>query len=197
MQYCSLQHWALFSPPDESTAEHHFCFGPTSSFFLELFLCSFPGAYWTSSDLRGISSGVIYFCLFILLMGFSRQEHWSGLPFPPSVDHVLSELSPMTHPSWVALHHLAHSFIELHKSLHHKARTSKNQRRNELWQRRTPLFWTVREYQCLEGRHCGCFTPEYIFPRPSYSVPLRGPRILYTANVYIDCQKASFSSCHL
>ena len=28
-----------------------------------------------------------------LFMGFSRQEYWSGLPFPSPVDHVLSELS--------------------------------------------------------------------------------------------------------
>ena len=31
--------------------------------------------------------------------------------------HVLSELSVMTHPSWVALQSMAHSFI--HKPLHH------------------------------------------------------------------------------
>ena len=46
-------------------------------------------------------------------MGFSRQEYevvcrsllqWT--------DHVLSELSTMTLPSWVALHGMAHSFIE-------------------------------------------------------------------------------------
>ena len=54
-----------------------------------------------------------------MLMGFSHQEHWSGLPFPPPVDHILSELSTMTHPSWVALHVMAHSFIELHKPLCH------------------------------------------------------------------------------
>ena len=35
-------------------------------------------------------------------MGFSRQEYWSGLPFPSPVDHILSDLSTMTHPSWVA-----------------------------------------------------------------------------------------------
>ena len=29
--------------------------------------------------------------LFILFMGFSRQEYWSGLPFPSPVDHVLSD----------------------------------------------------------------------------------------------------------
>ena len=57
------------------------------------------------------------FFLFILFMGFSRQEYWSGLPFPPPVDHVLSELSTMTHPSWVALHSIAHSYIELDKTM--------------------------------------------------------------------------------
>ena len=53
---------------------------------------------------------------------FSLQEHWSGLPFPPPLDHILSELSTMTHPSWVALHGMAYSFIELHNPLcHYKA----------------------------------------------------------------------------
>ena len=42
-----------------------------------------------------------------------------GLPFPPPVDHILSELSAMIRPSWVALHDMAHSFIELHKPLHY------------------------------------------------------------------------------
>ena len=35
-------------------------------------------------------------------MGFSRQEYWSGLPFPSPVDHILSDLSTMTRQSWVA-----------------------------------------------------------------------------------------------
>ena len=33
--------------------------------------------------------------------------------------HVLSELSTMTHLSWVALHSMAHSFIELDKAVVH------------------------------------------------------------------------------
>ena len=37
------------------------------------------------------------------------------MPFPPPVDHILSELSAMTCPSWVALHSMACSFTELHK----------------------------------------------------------------------------------
>ena len=53
---------------------------------------------------------VLSFCLFILFMGFSRQEYWSGLQFPSSVDHILSELSTMSRPSWVALHGMASQF---------------------------------------------------------------------------------------
>ena len=57
------------------------------------------------------------FLPFILFMGFSRREYWSGLPFPSLVDHVLSELSTKTCLPWVALHSMAHSFIELDKAL--------------------------------------------------------------------------------
>ena len=49
-------------------------------------------------------------------MGFSRQEYWSGLPFCSSVDHILSDLSTMTHPSWVAPWAWL-SFIELDKAV--------------------------------------------------------------------------------
>ena len=35
------------------------------------------------------------------------------------MDHILLELSTMTHPSWVALHSMAHSFIELDKAVIH------------------------------------------------------------------------------
>ena len=41
------------------------CFGSFSSFFLELFLQSFPVAYWAPTDLGSSSFSVISFCLFI------------------------------------------------------------------------------------------------------------------------------------
>ena len=69
------------------------------------------------------SFSILSFCLFVLFMGFSRQEYWSGLPFSSPVDHILSELSTMTHPSWVALHGMAHSFIELEKAVFHVTRS--------------------------------------------------------------------------
>ena len=45
---------------------------------------------------------------------------WFAIPF--SSDHILSELSTMTHPFWMALHGMAHSFIELDKAVVHVIR---------------------------------------------------------------------------
>ena len=63
------------------------------AFLLELFLCSSPVAYWSPTNLGSSSFNVISFFLFILFMRFSRQECWSGLPFPSLwTTGVLSEL---------------------------------------------------------------------------------------------------------
>ena len=91
MQYCSLQQWILLPSPVTSTTGHCFCFGSVSSLFLELFLYSSPVAYWVLTDLGSSSFSFLSFCLFILFMGFSR--------------------------SWVALHIMTHSFIELYKAV--------------------------------------------------------------------------------
>ena len=66
-----------------------------------------PVAYWAPTNLGSSSFSVLSFFLFILFMGFSRQEYYSGLPFPSPVDHILSDLSTMTRPSWVASHSMA------------------------------------------------------------------------------------------
>ena len=122
MQYCCLQRQTLPPSPITSITGYCFCFGSISSFFLELFLYWSPIAYWALIDLGSSSSSVLSFCLFMLFMGFSRQECCSGLPFPSPVDHVLSELSTMTRLSWAALHGMAHSFIELDKAVVHVIR---------------------------------------------------------------------------
>ena len=109
----------LLLSPVTSTTGRCFCFGSFSSFLLELFLHSSPVAYCVLTDLWSSSFSVISFCLFMLFMGFSRQEYWRGLPFPSPVDHVLSEISTLTRPSWVALHGMAHRFLELDKALVH------------------------------------------------------------------------------
>ena len=119
VQYCSLQHRTLLPSPVTSTPGCCFCFGSIPSFFLELFLHWSPVAYWAPTDLGSSSFSVLTFCLFILFMGFLRQEHWSGLPVPSPVDHILSGPSTMTHPTWVALCTVAHGFIGLDKAVVH------------------------------------------------------------------------------
>ena len=118
MQYCSLQHWTLLESPVMSTTGHYFCFG------LSLHSLGLISPLLSSSVLGIYQPGDFIFqyhifFLSILFMRFSRQEYWSGLSFPSPVDHILSELSTMTHLSWVALHVTAHSFIELDKAVVH------------------------------------------------------------------------------
>ena len=71
-------------------------------------------AWHVNSDLSNSwsnrQSGHIHFT------GFLRQEYWIGLAFPPSVDHILLGLFTVTHPTWVSLHGMAQSFIELSKT---------------------------------------------------------------------------------
>ena len=45
----------------------------------------------------------------------ARILKWFAIPF--SSDHVFSELSTVTHPSWVALQSMVLSFIELDKAV--------------------------------------------------------------------------------
>ena len=78
MQYCSLQHWTSLPSPVTSTTGCCFHFGSVSSFFLDFFLHSSTVAYLAPTDLGSSSFSVLSFCLFILFLGFSRQEYWSG-----------------------------------------------------------------------------------------------------------------------
>ena len=70
-----------------------------------------------------LPAGVIFQChMFLLSYTFlgvlkARKLKWS--PFPSLVDHLLWELSTISHPSWVAQTVRAHSFIELLKAVIH------------------------------------------------------------------------------
>jgi hypothetical protein len=103
---------------------------------------------FTASDFTSITGHIHSWALFLLwLHPFLLSEaifllisrsmlgtYWPGefisqcpifLPFPAvhpvlkAVDHVFSELFTMTRLSWVALHSMAHSFIELDKAVVH------------------------------------------------------------------------------
>ena len=69
----SLQHRTLLPSPVTSTTGCCFCFGSFSSFFLELFLHSFPVAYWAPTDL-GSSSSASYLFVFILFIEFHDKD---------------------------------------------------------------------------------------------------------------------------
>ena len=116
--YCSLQHWTLLLSPVPSTPKCCFCFGSIPSFFLELFLHWSPVAYWHLPT-WGVHLSMSYLFAFLYCLW---QEYWSGLSFPFPVDHILSELSTMTHPSWVALHGMDQSFLVLDKAVAHVIR---------------------------------------------------------------------------
>ena len=119
MQYCSLQHRTSLLSPVTSTTGYCFCFGSIPLFFLELFLHWSPVACWPPNDLGSSPFSVLSFCLFILFMEFSRQEYWSVLPFPSPVDHILSELSTMTHPSSVQFSRsVVSNSLQPHESQH-------------------------------------------------------------------------------
>ena len=60
----------------------------------------FPISILDPSNLGDSSSRVVYFCLFILFMGFSRQEYWSRLPFPSPGDLPDPGIEPRTSDCW-------------------------------------------------------------------------------------------------
>ena len=102
LQYCSLQHRTLRPSPVTSTTGCCFYFAYICSFFQELFLHWSPVAYWVPTNLGNSSLNVLTLCLFILFMGFSRQEYWSGLPFPSPVEHVCQNSPPWPfHLGWL------------------------------------------------------------------------------------------------
>ena len=61
----------------------------------------------------------LYISLLITLWGSQGKNTEVFSPLPSPVGHILSELSTMTRLSWVALHGMAHSFIELEKGVIH------------------------------------------------------------------------------
>ena len=123
MQYCSLLLQTLLSPPNTFTTKHHFSFGPVTSFFLELLVIALhasPGAYWTSSDLGGSSSGVTSFWPLHTVHGVPSKEYRVVCHFLLHfADHIFSELFTMIHLSCGALYGMAHSFTELCKPFGH------------------------------------------------------------------------------
>ncbi|CAI9157153.1 unnamed protein product [Rangifer tarandus platyrhynchus] len=102
MQHCSLQHQTLLSPPDTSTTGHCFHFASGSSFLLELFLCSSPVSVLDTYRPEGLIFQCHIFLPFRTVNGGLKARMLKWFPFLSQMDQILSVLSTMTSPSWVA-----------------------------------------------------------------------------------------------
>ena len=120
--------WIYPKPQDFTFITSHIHNWVLLLFWLSLFILSGVISPLTSSSILGTYRPEEFifqspiFLPFHTVHGVLRQEYWSGFPFPSPVDHVLSELSTMTCPSWVVLHGMAHSFTELDKTVVHVIR---------------------------------------------------------------------------
>ena len=123
MQYCSLQ--ILLPSQVKSTNGCCFCFGSGSSFFLELFLHSSPVACWAPTNLESSSFRVIPFCLFMLFMGFSRQDYRSGLPFPSPVKNTLEEINSRISEGEEKISEMEGKMVEITAQEQNKVRRTK------------------------------------------------------------------------
>ena len=116
MQYCSLQHWTSITSHIHNWMLFSLC--------LCLFITSrvFPHsssvACWRPTDLGSSSSIVISFGLSYCLEGSQgRSTEMIAIPFSSGLRFVRTLHQD---PSiWVALHSMAHSFIELDKAVVH------------------------------------------------------------------------------
>ena len=118
----------LFTAPDFASITSHINNWVLFLLWLHLFFHSGIISPVISSNISGTygPGEFIFQCPvflpFLLFMVFSRQECWSGLPFPSPVDHILSEIFTTTYLSWVVLHSMDLSFIELDKAVVHVIR---------------------------------------------------------------------------
>ena len=117
VQYCSLQHQTLLSPPDISIAGFRFLFDSASSFLLELFLDSFPVAYWKFIWPGKFIFQCHIFLPFHIVHGVlkARMLKWFAISLSSGPWFV----RPFHHdPSiWVTLHGMTDSFTELEKAV--------------------------------------------------------------------------------
>ena len=102
-----IHSWALFSL--------WLCLFLLSGVTSLLFSSSILSTYWPGEFIFQCH----IFLPFHTVHGVFKTRILKLFAFPSPVDHILLELSTMTHPSWVALHGMAHSFIGLDKTVVH------------------------------------------------------------------------------
>ena len=88
------------------------------SLWRHLFILSGVISPLFSSSILG-TWGVHLSMSYLVAFSYCSSGSQSKNTFPSPVDHILSELSTMTHLFWVALCGMAHSFTELNKAVIH------------------------------------------------------------------------------
>ena len=117
MQYCSLQHQTLISPPETfraglffSTLGHTFhSFWATSLLFSSSILATYCPVDFIFQFHTFLSFHIVHGVL------KTRMLKWFAIPFSSGQHFVRTP----HHPSWVALHGMPHSFTELDKTVIH------------------------------------------------------------------------------
>ena len=117
MQYYYLQYRYLIPSPVTFTTGCCFCFGSVFSFFLELFLHWSPVAYWEPTNL-GVHLSVSYLFAFSYCSWGSQGKNTEVFCH----SFLQSTTFCQNSPACVALHDVAHSFIELDKAVVHMIR---------------------------------------------------------------------------
>ena len=117
--YAVLFFTADLLSPATTTTGHHFHFGSAFSLFLEPFLHTSLQKHIRHLLTSWAHLSLSYVFSFHTVHGVLKARMLKYFAIPFSVDHILSELSTMTCPSWVALNGMAHRFIDSCKPLCH------------------------------------------------------------------------------
>ena len=117
MQYCTLQHRTLLPSSDISTTACCFHFGLfiLSGAVSPLFSSSILGTYRPGEFIFQCHIFLPFHTVHEVLK--ARKLKWFTIPFSSGPRFVRT--FPYEHPSWVTLHSMAHSFIELDKAVFH------------------------------------------------------------------------------
>ena len=86
---------------------------------IRIALCFSPVTFWTTFSLGCLSVSILLHFYTVLGIFVARILEWFAIP-ASSGSHFFPKFSTMTSPSWLALHGIAQSFIELCTTLCHE-----------------------------------------------------------------------------
>ena len=108
--------------------------------------CCYAILFFSASNFISITSH-IYFAFSYCSWGSQGKNTEAG-QFSSPVDHVLSELSTMSHQYWVALHGMAHNFISITSKFQIWRKILRiNGFREDLWGLKSYLLFLIIRYR--------------------------------------------------